>query len=76
MKQKLVALLALSFLAVPVMAGGFDHYDKNADGYISADELGEKKAHKMQKYDTNGDNMISKEEFEDCKGKKRGSTST
>ena len=76
MKLKLVTLLAFSFLVAPAMAGGFDHYDTNADGYISADELGEMKAHKMQKYDANGDNLISKEEFEDCKGKKRGYTKT
>ena len=70
MKLKALTLVALLAFALPASAGGFDHYDKNADGMISADELGEKKAHKIAKLDTDGDELISREEFEAYKAKK------
>lgn len=63
MKLKLATTLMVLALAIPAMAGGFEHYDKDANGFITADELGEEKAHKMQEMDTNGDELISKAEF-------------
>ena len=71
MKAKTLTLLTLLAFSIPAFAGGFDHYDKNADGVITADELGEKKAHKMAKLDANGDEVISREEFEAYKARKR-----
>ncbi|MEM7081418.1 MAG: hypothetical protein AAF465_01605 [Pseudomonadota bacterium] len=71
MKAKALTLVTLIAFTAPSFAGGFDKYDKNADGVITADELGEKKAHKLAKIDTNGDEMISQEEFDAYKAKKR-----
>lgn len=67
MKAKALTFITLLALAVPTFAGGFEHYDKNADGVITADELGEKKAHKLAKMDTNGDEVVTQEEFETYK---------
>ncbi|MFK8032328.1 MAG: hypothetical protein AB8G18_19030 [Gammaproteobacteria bacterium] len=64
MKVKILTILGVVALSAPAFAGGFDHYDKNADGVISADELGKKKAHKMAKMDANGDAVITREEFD------------
>ena len=76
MKVKTLTFLGILALSAPALAGGFDHYDKNADGVISADELGEKKAHKMAKIDTNGDAVISREEFEQYKAQHKRSKKT
>ena len=76
MKLKLLTTLALFALASPALAGGFDHYDKNADGYISADEFGEKKAHKIKKLDADGDGLVSREEFDAYKAKKKAKDDT
>ena len=70
MKFKLVTTLALLVFSVPVLAGGFEHYDKDANGYITPDELGEERAAKMREIDANGDQLISKEEFEAYKASK------
>lgn len=76
MKLKTLSVVALLAFAAPALAGGFDHYDKNADGMITADELGEKKAAKMAKLDTNGDEIISRQEFDDYKAQKKRSKKT
>ncbi len=76
MKAKVFTFVGVLALCVSANAGGFDHYDKNADGVISADELGEKKAGKMAKIDTNGDAVISREEFDDYKAKHKSRKKT
>ena len=70
MKAKVFAFVALLAFTIPATAGGFEHWDKNADGLISAEELGEKKAHKIAKLDTDGDGFISKAEYDAYKAKK------
>ncbi len=71
-----IALFTLAAISTPAFAGGFAHYDKNSDGYITADELGEKKAYKIEKMDTDGDGQVSQEEYEAYKAnKKRSQTS-
>ena len=75
MKTKLFCLLALAAFATSANAGKgkdwFAHYDKNGDGYMSAEELGADKAHKIQKLDQDGDNLVSREEYDAYKAKKR-----
>ena len=71
-----IALFTLAAISAPAFAGGFDHYDKNADGYITADELGEKKAYKIEKMDSDGDGQVSLDEYKAYKAsKKRSQTS-
>ncbi len=73
MKLTPVTLVTLLAFAAPAFAGGFAHYDKDADGFITADELGEKKAHKIEKMDMDGDGQISQQEFDAYKAKKHQS---
>ncbi|MFK7886992.1 MAG: hypothetical protein AB8G16_09045 [Gammaproteobacteria bacterium] len=74
MKQKLTLALATALLCAPALAGShgkwFDKTDTNQDGYLTADELGEKKAHKMAKIDTDGDARISRAELDAYKAAK------
>ena len=74
MKSKVVLALAIAACGVSATAGDygkwFEKMDANADGYLSADELGEGKAHKIDKLDTNGDRLISREEFDAYKASK------
>lgn len=76
MKAKVLTFVTLLAFAAPALAGGFEHYDKNADGVITADELGEKKAHKLAKMDTNGDEVVTQEEFEAYKANYKRSKKT
>jgi len=77
MNVKTLMFIGLFVFSAQASAGGFDHYDKNADGFISADELGAKKAGKMAKMDTNGDEVISREEFQAYKAEyKRNKTTS
>ncbi|MFK8014424.1 MAG: hypothetical protein AB8G17_03130 [Gammaproteobacteria bacterium] len=72
--KSLTAIVALAF-AVPALAGDkqwFANTDSNGDGYLSADELGEKKAKKIQKLDTDGDQQISRAEYDEYKARKYG----
>lgn len=74
MKVKLISLLALAAFATAAHAGSgkdwFAHYDKNGDGYMTADELGPEKAHKIQKLDQDGDERVSRAEYDAYKSKK------
>ncbi len=73
MHIKTIASVALLALASPALAGDknwFGKMDANGDGYLSAAELGEKKAHKITKLDTDGDQMISRAEFDEYKAAK------
>ncbi len=75
MKAKILATLVAFGLATSATAGSygewFEKVDANADGYLSADELGEKKAYKIDKMDTNGDRLISRDELEAYKAAKK-----
>ena len=75
MKVKFLATLGTLAIATSAMAGSygewFEKVDANADGYLSAEELGEKKAHKIDKMDTNGDRLISRQELEAYKAAKK-----
>ena len=75
MKVKFLATLGALAFATSAAAGSygewFEKVDANADGYLSAEELGEKKAHKIDKMDTNGDRLISRDELEAYKAAKK-----
>jgi hypothetical protein len=68
MKAKILMTLALAAIGLSAQAGNygkwFEETDANSDGYLSADELGEEKAYKIDKLDTDGDRLISREEFD------------
>ena len=72
--NKWLAFCAITVFGASAYAGDygkwFDKVDANADGYLSGEELGEKKAHKIQKLDTDGDGMISRDEYMTYKAKK------
>lgn len=74
MKAKMTLLFATVALAAAANAGDygkwFDKMDANADGFLSADELGEKKAYKIQKMDSDGDGQISRDELMQYKATK------
>ena len=76
MKAKfLVTLGILAMTATATATAGsygewFEKVDANADGYLSADELGEKKAYKIDKMDTDGDRLISRDELDAYKAAK------
>lgn len=81
MKAKLTLMMALGVAAVGANAGDygkwFDKMDANADGFLSAAELGEKKAYKIAKMDTDGDGQISREElfaYKEAKRQKKDDT--
>lgn len=74
MKRKSI-VLAACVLTVGVAHAGdygkwFDKMDANADGFLSAAELGEKKAYKIDKMDADGDGLISRQELMAYKAKK------
>lgn len=75
MKAKYILLPVLTTFGLSAFAGNygawFDKVDANADGYLSAQELGEEKAHKIDKLDLDGDRLISRDEFEQYKAKKK-----
>ena len=75
MKFRLLLASVLAIFFTSALAGDynawFDKVDANADGYLSADELGEKKAHKIDKLDTDGDRLISRDELMQYKAKKK-----
>lgn len=75
MKAKLLATLGALAIGTSAAAGNygewFEKVDANADGYLSAEELGEKKAYKIDKMDTNGDRLISREELDAYKTAKK-----
>lgn len=74
MKVKILATLGALVIGTSAVAGNygewFEKVDTNADGYLSAEELGEKKAHKIDKIDTDGDRLISRKELEAYKAEK------
>ena len=74
MKATIFTTLGVLALTAPATAGNyaewFEKVDANADGYLSAEELGEKKAYKIKKMDTNGDGLISRDELEAYKAAK------
>ncbi|MEM6638788.1 MAG: hypothetical protein AAF610_02705 [Pseudomonadota bacterium] len=67
MLRKTLMLAGLGLIATAAHAGDygkwFDKMDADADGYLTAAELGEKKAYKIQKMDTDGDGQISRDEL-------------
>ena len=73
MNARLLLAMILAVFATSAFAGDynewFDKVDANADGYLSADELGDKKAHKIDKMDTDGDRLISRDELMQYKAK-------
>ncbi len=79
MKAKILATLGAMVLGLGLTTSAaagsygewFEKVDANADGYLSADELGEKKAYKIDKMDTNGDRLISRDELEAYKAAKK-----
>ena len=81
MKAKVSLMLALGLVAVGAQAGDygkwFDKMDANSDGFLSADELGEEKAYKIQKMDSDGDGQISRDElfaYKAAKSRKKDDT--
>lgn len=75
MKIKYLPILALVVLGMSAHAGDygkwFEKTDTNADGYLSADELGAEKAHKIDKIDLDGDRLISLDELKQYKANKK-----
>jgi Ca2+-binding EF-hand superfamily protein len=73
--KKMLAVIAIAAFGASANAGDpgkwFEKVDANADGYLSADELGEKKAYKIQKLDMDGDGLISREEYLSHKAHKK-----
>lgn len=74
MQRKLTISLALALMSAPALAGSygewFEKTDANQDGYLTADELGEKKAYKIQKMDTDDDGRVSRAELDAYKAAK------
>ena len=74
MKASIFATLGALAIATTALAGSygewFDRVDANADGFLSAEELGEKANHKLDKMDSNGDRLISREELDAYKAAK------
>ena len=80
MRAKILAILGGLAIATSATAGNYGEWyekvDANADGYLSAEELGEK-AYKIDKIDANGDRLISRDELDAYKAaKKRDKDST
>lgn len=76
MKHKITLILAAALICGPAFAGSygewFEKVDANQDGYLTADELGEKKAYKIQKMDSDGDGRVSRAELDAYKAAKHG----
>ncbi len=75
MKAKILVTVGALMIGTSAVAGNygewFEKVDANADGYLSAAELGEEKAHKIEKLDTDGDGLISREEYMAYKAAKK-----
>ncbi|NND59236.1 MAG: hypothetical protein HKN49_03130 [Gammaproteobacteria bacterium] len=75
MNSRIVLALILAVFFSSAVAGDynawFDKVDADGDGYLSAAELGEKKAYKIDKMDTDGDNLISRDELMQYKAAKK-----
>ena len=75
MKVKIIAACGALAFGASAAAGNygewFEKVDANSDGFLSAEELGEKKAYKIDKLDTNGDRLISREEYDSYKAAKK-----
>lgn len=69
MKANYLLIPVLATFGLSAFAGGadcgdrFEKADANADGFLSAQELGEKKAHEVEKMDLDGDLLISRDEY-------------
>ena len=77
MKATYLLIPVLATLSYSAFAGGagcgdrFDKADANNDGFLSAQELGEKKAADVATMDLDGDRLISRDEYDAHKMAKR-----
>lgn len=69
MRANYLLIPVLATFGLSAFAGGagcgdrFDKADANADGFLSAEELGANKAREIEEMDLDGDQLISRDEY-------------